>query len=656
MFLEGQRVRTTWQLVAGIIAASLCAALVVLPDVLPAIVGSPGQVWTPINSQQFRIGDAYYYAAWVAEVLRSGVPPHSPSAAELAGRPMIEATRWLPLAAAALPGFLFNDFRLVYVIDYALSATILFAVPYFLTWRTLGSVRGGIFAGVAVIFFVGQWWSALPIAPGLEAPTNIFAWISSVFSTFWRNAFRTFFDIYETEALQGSFRYINNSVTAPLLLLYALGCYVIYGSRRPNYLTIGSMLVFSPLMAFSYPSRALVAYLVLGGLACCALLRKKHHAAIALISLGGTTVCILLLGGYIGFIRRVFAENELWNNIFKNDSMVLIQRPLTQMIALVTINKYSVSLAAAVWCLWRFRDFRDFTVVVGIVACALVTTGLFDMPLLWHRFLDRGVDHLWFTCLVVALVAGWRELVGKMLPPMAAHRATVLALCAAIAVSVLAFGEYAIASSKNLTRFMPQGRWEAISWVNRNVDRGTVVAALDWDDITFVPIYSSAKLAVGHMIIGGRSPQEEMRRYTAVWKILGLERQALQVRLETMVALHVARRRMSTRQFRNPPLGSHEEYAASQIAEAILYWPYVPSVNGIQIASSREATVVNPALVNWAMSLYDAADPERDLKEMAVRYIMVSGAERNLHPHPVKAARLAFENATHQIFAVAARR
>src|SRR5260370_37085234 len=53
-----------------------------LPECMPLVAGKKGQTWSPINSARFRCGDAYYYAAWMAEVTEGKIPPKNPGRKE----------------------------------------------------------------------------------------------------------------------------------------------------------------------------------------------------------------------------------------------------------------------------------------------------------------------------------------------------------------------------------------------------------------------------------------------------------------------------------------------------------------------------------------------------------------------------------------------
>lgn len=639
--------------VVGGLATLYCVVLVIAPDVLPALVGRAGMVWTPINSPLYRYGDSYYYSAWVAETLRHGIPPFSPSAAELAGRPLLETLRWLPLAVAALPGIFIEDFRIVYVVDYALTAIILFGIPFVMAWTLFRSVWGGVISGIVVLFLAGQWWGRLPVAPGFGAPASTLQWLIASFNVLSRYAFTAFFNMFEYEGDPGSFRYINNSISAPILLLYTYGCFSLYCGARRIWL-IGIMVaIASPLMAFSYPSRTLVAYLVLSGFAGLAFLEGRKQAAIALSAILALTAIALLSTGYPGYVRKVFAENELWNNIFRQDKIALIDRSIGAMATIVFLNKYMITFVISLGLVWERRDLRGLVAVVGLIACAFACVGLFDTPLLWDRFLGRGVDQIWLMCVMLALTSAWPR-VAEALKHRALLARSWQIFSAAIVIGILliparGFGEYAIASSRNLTRFMPEGRWEALRWIDEHVASGTTVAAPDWDDITFIPIYTHAKLAVDNMIIGGRSPADEMKRYAEVWKILGLGQELLRQRVLDSTGAAMRRFSLSPAEARSSPLvPDAEKYASGQIAEALIYWPYVKTVEGITVADASNVPTAD--FVNWAMSFYQAADPKLNVGALGIEYVVLSGAENSLPVSFAVPAKLVFANATHRIF------
>jgi hypothetical protein len=91
-----------------------------------------------------------------------------------------------------------------------------------------------------------------------------------------------------------------------------------------------------------------------------------------------------------------------------------------------------------------------------------------------------------------------------------------------------------------------------------------------------------------------------------------------------------------------------EGYASGQIAEALVYWPYVKMVDGVEVAGTSSRT--NERFVDWAMSFYRAAVPKLGVSSYNIEYVVLSGAELCLPVSFAVPATLVFENATHRIF------
>ncbi|MBU6234367.1 MAG: hypothetical protein KGQ41_00850 [Alphaproteobacteria bacterium] len=628
-----------------------CLVLVLAPDLLPLAIGQDNSTWTPINTAQYRFGDNYYYAAWVAEVLQHGFPPNSPSAAEFADKPLLETLRWFPLFVAALPGFVWPDldFRAIYIIDYVFTVCVFFGLPFYLTRRLTGHNLGALLVGISVLFFTAYSWTDIPVAVGYPGADSLWRWVKLLFGYVIHGQLELL-QMFEYEALQGSFRYINLSISGPILMIYGLMCFCLYAREKPNWLLAAALMVLSPFMAFSYPSHALIAYLSIGGFSVLAFLRGRKPAAGILFGIGALTAAILFFGGYIGYTIHVFEVNALWQNIFHKETLKLIDRPIWMMVTMVILNKYSLTLALVWWLTRDNRDLRDMALVFGSIGCALAVTGLFDMPQLWGRFMGRGIDHLWFMTLLIAVVHGlkkvqpYKQLTQDRLVKLK-HAFTVFVL----AVPVLSFGPYAYHCATNGTRFMPEGRWQALQWIKENAADQTV-ATTNWDDLTFIPIYTPATLMHDHMIIGGRSPEDEVARYIGLWKFLGYPRDMLENRFKIMFPAVWERVTSKREKLLAPPLLDEEKYAASQIGEGSIYWSYVTTVNGMNVATPERE--IDPAFLKHLMDLYDQTDAKAVPTRFPFKYVVVSGQERAL---PMKAAlplNKVYSNETHDIYEV----
>src|SRR5205809_8014395 len=94
-----------------VVGALLCVAITLGPDLLPGLIGKTGYAWTPFNSSNYRVGDTYYYAPWVRELIAGEWPLQPPTNIKDDPNLTIEAVRAAPYVLAALPGLLFDDFR-----------------------------------------------------------------------------------------------------------------------------------------------------------------------------------------------------------------------------------------------------------------------------------------------------------------------------------------------------------------------------------------------------------------------------------------------------------------------------------------------------------------------------------------------------------------
>ena len=630
----------------GLFGLIFSVILVLGPDLMPLLLGQDASVWTPINSPQYRFGDNYYYTAWVKEGLDNGFPPGSPSAAEFQNQSLMETLRWFPLFIAAMPGYLISDFRFVYIIDYAFTAFCFFGIPYLVAYRFTRSPLAALAIGVAVLFGQAQWWGHIPSAVGMPGAPRIWLWFSILLGKFLHGSF-DLFRMYEYEALQGSFRYINLSISGPILLIYAMLCHLVYAAEKPKYSVLAVVAVMSPLMAFSYPSQALIAYATLGGYMVLAFWRGHKISAAWLLGIGLAAAGILLIGGYVQYIMDVFRQNALWNNIFQKESLSFRDLPWWQYPFMMTINKYTVTGALSLWLVWKNRELRDMVLLFLAISCGLSLCMLFDMPQLWGRFLGRGIDPLWFMVFLVAFAYGAIEKITQERFLRLRYALVGIVLL----VPAISFGVYTVHCATNGTRFMPETRWEFLQWVNKNTQKNQTIAAINWDDITFLPIYTGANLMIDNMIIGGRGPEECLTRYLAFWKFMGYPRQLLEARLTDMAT--IANKRLTSGGNRakamNPPLLSEDEYANSQIAEALIYWPYVSTVFDTPVAADN---VTTKELVQKLMGIYDGLNRRKVHEQFPFDYIAVSGVERDLRiktPVPLEAV---FENATHKVFRI----
>lgn len=613
--------------VTALLGLCFCLCLVLAPDLYAAIVGQDGYVWTPIHSPLYRGNDGYYYSAWVVEGIQSGFPSGSPSAAEYLNKPLMETIRWFPLAVAALPSYLFSDFRVVYVLDYVFTVCLLFGIPFYLAYRFTKSSRGGLLAGVIVLFYSGMTWDPLKLSKMLV-------------------------NLPDPLALP-SLRYIHLSISGPILMAYILLCHWLYTKTTRSPFLIGAvLLLLSPCMAFSYPSHTVIACAALGGYAALSFLRNRKREAVILVTIGALTALTLLLGDYIDFVRHTINENQMWANVFNNETLTLVDKPWWTLIRMAFLNKYTLSFALALWLAKRNGELLDMVALLGGMAFLCNLTTLFSMPQFSVRFLSRGIEQLWMTVFVTACLLGWKDLIKPLIFFRAPRLAGVMEAISLLLILILpaaGIGAYTLKSFKTLSHFMPQSRWDALQWIAMNVPPNETIAALDWDDITFVPVYTHTNLAMDNMIIGGRGPEDEMERYAALWKIIGFPREKLELRIKEAVETAIRWQHQSTSQLFESELLEPELYATGQVATMALYWPSVTKVWNKDISHDGKTS---QSVVSRVMALYDSVDSKSALKEYRISWIVLSGAEQNLPFNAAVPLEPVFKNRTHSIYKV----
>jgi len=320
-----------------------CVMAVLLPELLPAIKGREGFVWSPIHSQNYRLGDLYYYGAWLKEVLEAGIPAYSPTAGELFGQPLIETWRFFGLALSALPGLVISDIRVLIVFDYGLSAALFFSIAYFFAYAHTQNYWIALFAGIAVLFMTDRLW--VPMRPYADSLTTSWIIVASAFKTvidyliYTRNFIE--YDIYGS-----TFRFINISMSGPILLLYYFLTTIVY--KNADIKSYAVLFLMSPLMAFTYPSHTIIAYGLIATFCLISLLRRKWETSIYFFSVGTFTILFLEIIKYRKMMSELFNKSELWNSIFASEKLVLLHNEIGFILATVLLNKYLLTFLATI--------------------------------------------------------------------------------------------------------------------------------------------------------------------------------------------------------------------------------------------------------------------------------------------------------------------
>jgi len=633
------------------LAFSLCFALLpVASDLLTMATVPPDKVYVSANDMNRMVGDRYYYQALVRAVLDYGPFRGNPSAPERLDAPMIEHIRFLAQSLAALPGLVTGDIRLVYVAGMALSGALYFLLPYLLG-RFFGLGRGASLGCAAVTYYYQQYWSSLIPAGPLQMPGHgLGEWLWGVFSALPR--YRIFYDdVYALDYVGSVMRYVNLAHSGPILLGLT-GVIAVFTVRRRLAVAALATLALC-LTAVTYTTNLPVVFLIAGfaGLILFFQGERRHAGKFFLVIL--LALLVLAGSGFPWLLQRTYASDVLWTHIFRNDVIKVVDAPAVVLLIGIVVNKYTVCGALMLWLTRRYRR-EAFVAVAAIVAagCAMATLLVVDAPRVQelNRLFARGIDLPWTWALALALAAGWENGVRPRIArtrPLVAGLAGLALLAALLAPPAAGLVRLGLQSFRGETNMIGRDAWDALQWLRRNAAKGAMTASLDWSDITFVPIYTHAGNYAGHFVLDGRTPEEELKRYAAVWKLLELPRSQWQARVsQTVESANLLNKASVGPGLYRPPLVDAWTFASSQIALGLLYWPYLKQAEGVPY--SDDALHTAPGFVRYAMEVFDAADVEAARRD--IEFLLVSGLESSL-PHVVpQGFSEVFSNGSHKIY------
>ncbi len=325
----------------------------------------------------------------------------------------------------------------------------------------------------------------------------------------------------------------------------------------------------------------------------------------------------------------MFDESQLWQNIFAREQAAPWRVHGVADILSVAINKYVLLFLPMLFFARGNRLLTTIVAVVGTIGVLLSFVHLFDMPQLWGRFLGRGIDPIWVFCLTLAVghaAARWftrtpQITIGRIpggLSPRSASVATVLICAACVLPPAYGFAQLSVQHSRDESRFLPDAVMQSYRWIDANVPKRSNIATLNWEDISLLPIYTDADLVVGHNVLDGRSPADELRRFVETWRFLGRSR----AELEHLLDLGPKSVDGLTPYGKPPPYLDPESFTSSQLMLGVLYWPYINQLDGIPIVTPGADPAVTAQLREVALNLFDRADPDTFLDRFSVDYVL----------------------------------
>ena len=646
--------------VAGLV---LCCLIAMAPELLPALYGRPDAVWSPVRSMNYHIGDLYVYAAYAHKLISDGMPIYSPSAVELVGKPMVESLRFIPHLLASVPGLVFSDMRFVILAGYGLSAALIFSIPFFLANRLTENRWVAMGVGLAALFGTDRLWVNLPITATVSQGSlgswlyqQLNWWFHDLWVMQWASILATT-SFNEYDFYGSTFRYVTLSFAEPILLAFFTISVMVHLTGRRAW--ISAMALLAPAMAFSYPTHAVIAYMLLIGFAGLNLLRRDWLRLAAFAGVGISTLAFLFAIDYPALASRILSSSEILTNVFGEQSLALRGHGIT-FLATVAINKYVMTFVVMLLLSRKERTLRDIVLVVGSIGLLFSLVNLFDMPQVEGRLFGRGIDHIWMVMLAICLshqLAKWSpafETSSMRLEQLrwrswkgGALAVSVALLIGLVVVPLWSFGRLGMIHIHDDSRYLPQANMDAYRWIASNIPANTPLAILDWEDINILPIYNKVALVLGNVGVDGRSPRDELERFVHTYKYLGRSREDLAVLVAAGPQANLAYDRRIT--WARPPFLDATAFESYQFMISVLYWPYIKRVDDITITTSDAEQAITPQFIQLVLKIYDEADPATFLQRYSVGAVVVN-AEDPFTRHPDLALHEVFRNASRVIY------
>lgn len=607
-----------------------------------------GRIYSPVQAQKVTIGDAYYYLTWVREFSTSGPDMGSATADELEDEPTLEDARWVPLAVAGAGRLVSSDIRMVYVVSRALSGAMYFIFPALLAMQLVRSRAAGALAAVATYFYTHPWWQLVTVH-ARNPRQGTLEWLSGAGERF-LEPFQRWCDVAHLELLDSTFRYVHVSISGPLFI--AAACVLVWYLHKPSLPRAIMVFVATLAMAFCYPAHLVIFGGVAGLAAIYLFCFRSRRGGVMLLGAGLAAGAVLLATGYAQMLRETYTQVAVWTYIFGDQQWQLRSGPVWHMVRIVLLNKYTL-VGVGLLAVTAATNRKALVFVGPVVAMTCLLCGLFvlDISSFRGRFFVRGIDLYWMPVLAATVAAAWGKWVARPVAGLTRWRVDWVVAGAAIAVlagvPLTQLAEYGLAPGAMRSRSISEHRWEGLQWLDAHAERHHAVGALDWTDITLIPIYSDANVVAGHFVIDGRTPSEEIRRYAAVWKAVGLSRDEFLRRFDRSVAATNQRDVAIRQRLLDPPLLSDEDHAAGQLFESLIYGRYVRKVGGIVVTEDRKQ--LTPEFRQHVVELYDEAS--LDDGDIRCDFIMLSGLERQMDHHVPAGYEQVFSNQTHVIYA-----
>ncbi len=335
----------------------------------------------------------------------------------------------------------------------------------------------------------------------------------------------------EYEMLNSNFRFMITSVSSCVLMSFILSLALLEKGRGITSVIICTF--FAIALAFAYPPQAILGYLILAGLTASFLLEHKFRDFIRFLAVAVSATGIVLAVCYSGGFFQASPKTDSFHQIFSISQLFAWESSSLEFLNIAG-TKFATIEAVALGAAWHQKRLRRWLLVLGGVGALFFLFSLaVNNDLIMFRLFYRAYALPWLVFVAIALfswslprIKALSLRLGKK--EVFVRRAVLSALVVMLVVGpIVGFAHFAWKQIQRPGSYIETCRWNAYEWLQNNTPKGSVVLAVDWDDVYMIPIFTQNSLLFGHQIIEYRTAQEEVLRYLQAWHILGLPRQDL---------------------------------------------------------------------------------------------------------------------------------
>jgi hypothetical protein len=597
-----------------------------------------------VNSQRFRSGDTYQYGALVMGAVKGNLLSGSPTAKEKSQGGSVELLKAVPTALAAVPSWITSDRRISIVVTRCLFPGIIFLLCYVLLGFFLDNSRVCVFAALYILFYLPSWYIFTSSPEIIKSLKVLFGYWGVILTV---NEYD-----YST-----NFRFLITSVSS-CVFLATIWSFVTL-ERRQAWWAFFLAFILSVALAFNYPPQTIVGYLILTGLTAMFLLEKEMRKGFVFFGLGLSILAALALMNYPNLVARYSNDTNSFGSIW-NVSFSGVREGVTFGGALSLLVKYALITVLSVYAAGSDRELRRWLIVLGLIGLIFIILDLFaNNSLVSYRLLYRAHSLVWL-CFVAAACIGWfsrssMKWIERFGPwQNRVRRAIVfLSILLVIVVPLVGFSRFAWKNFQDRTHYLEKGQYEAYQWLRKNSPKGSVVLAMDWDDVSLIPMYTDNYLFFGHLIVDNRSPVEEVARYLQAWSMLGLP----DFRLKGLVSESVLHASDLIRYWPlygldRPPPFDRIAFESAMFVYGLVYWPFIGNLDGVSLAKD-DSRGADSDFVKKVIAWYDGRIWSTS-GETECDYILVSdlywSEAGNLRENPH--LKLVYESSCRKIFRV----